>query len=190
MEYPSKTFFTKYSSAEANLFRKACFEITSVAIKLVRVNINTTSRYDEHIAQRLGSLVIDNERLDMNTFVENTPIRVDIEGPKTFTTEDIPEIPWFLPTGDHVPIMELRKGEKLNIDLYLGKGTSYDHVKWRPFSVCTFKEANGGHEIYVESNGILSPETIINRANGLMKKAAERQPTTMFFNFIVPEKYK
>jgi len=168
--------------AEVNILRRAIMsEIETYAIDIVIFNTNTSPRHDEVIAQRLGLVVIDN-----TTFVPpvdgDMKVHIDVQGPRIFTTKDIPDLPFVC----HPNIAELRVGQRITCDCIVKKGQGKTHIKWRPISVFTFKAVEGGHQISFKGVGMMTGEEIIRQGLAKMGDAARRTPMTIFSHQLVP----
>lgn len=168
--------------SEVNMLRRAILsELDTYAIDIVVFNINTSARHDEIVALRLGQLVIDNTRFvppqegDFRT-------TIDVSGPKIFTTDDIPNLPFKFKT----PIMALKAGQRIMCDVIVKKGQGKIHVKWRPVSRLNFTEVSGGYKITMKEIGMLTGEEIFRRGLEKMKAASERQPINLFSHPLIP----
>jgi len=175
--------FLTHDISEANLLRSAILsEIETYTIDTVVFHVNTSSRHDEIIALRLGQLVLDHSRLEVDDNVDYK-IHIDVQGPSEFTTDDIPELPFRLKT----PIATLKAGQRIVCDVFLKKGQGKQHVKWRPVSTVTLREHPRGYLISFKSIGMLWPPDIFEYGYNKMADAARRPPITLFSHPLVPE---
>jgi hypothetical protein len=115
--------------------------IETYAVKYVTFYENTGPREEEILALRFGQLVIDNQRLR----IPNKELIVPFSfiGPGSFTTKDLPDLPFQRET----PIVTLKANQEITGELRIRKGTSKEHVKWRPISTLTFKSLVEGQFI-------------------------------------------
>lgn len=177
----SALFLTK-DIAEANMLRRAILsEIDTYAIDIVIFQTNTSPRHDEIIALRLGQVVIDHSRF-VPPEEGNFKTHIDVQGPKEFTTNDIPELPFKYMT----PIATLKAGQRIICDVIVKQGQGKQHVKWRPVSTVTLNEVDEGYKITVKDIGMLSGPEIFAAGISKMKAAAHRPPITLFSHPLVP----
>lgn len=176
--------FRTKNVATVNLLRRAILsEIETYAIDIVIFHTNTSPRHDEVIALRLGQLVIDHSKFQPPApGAEDIKIRINVNGPLIFTTDNIPNLPFKYKT----PIAELRHGQQIICDCIVKKGTGAMHVKWRPISKFTFTEVNDGYLISFKDIGMLSGREIIEKGMEKINLAAERPPSTIFSQIVVP----
>jgi DNA-directed RNA polymerase alpha subunit len=122
-------------------------------------------------------LVIDNEK-----FIESDKkIRTDVTGPLLVTTKHIPEVPFTYET----PICYLTENQRLVFDVVIRKGKAKQHIKWRPVSSVSLKEADGKIKISYKNIGMLSDKNIIERAVLGMKDSANQTPQTIFSKVVL-----
>jgi DNA-directed RNA polymerase alpha subunit len=176
-----------------NMLRRAIMsEIETYAIDIVIFSENSSARHDEIIALRLGQLVIDHTlfvptKIQGDILMDDEPsfkTNIIATGPKVFTTNDIPELPFKYET----PIMVLRENENIKCEVIVKKGQGKIHAKWKPVSVVSIMELDQGakHKITFKSVGMMSGEEILRKGIEKMKAAAERVPTTQFTRQVVP----
>lgn len=168
--------------AEANLLRRAILsEIETYAINYVIFQVNTSARHEEVLSLRLGQLPIDHSRY---THPQEGDFRgrIDVTGPALFTTNDIKDLPF----KNVTPIIELREGQRILCDYIVTKGTGKEHAKWKPVSTCSFTQVNGGYQIRFVDVEMLSPEDIIRQGLSKMVDAANRVPSSLFCQVLVP----
>lgn len=172
--------FLSNNVLEANLLRRIILtEIETYCIDIVIFYINTSSRHDEIIALRLGQLVIDHERY---THKENQRIRIDVQGPKEFTTDDIA-----LPFKYKTPIMVLRDNERIACDVIVKKGQAKQHVKWRPVSTVVMQPQDDNFKFTIRTIGMMSGKEILSQAiQKLQTGNFDKKGTTMFSNPEIP----
>lgn len=176
-EITTAIFLTK-DITEANLLRRSILsEIETYAIDIVIFYINTSSRHDEIIALRLGQLVIDHEKYEHN----ETPIRINVKGPKEFSTKDIK-----LPFKYETPIMVLREGETIICDVIVKKGQGKQHVKWRPVSTVSIKEVDEGFKFTIKGIGMMSGDKILLKGLEKIKEASKSPAINLFSKPMVP----
>jgi DNA-directed RNA polymerase alpha subunit len=169
--------------AEANLLKRAILsEIETYAIDIVIFQVNTSPRHDEVIALRLAQLVIDHSEFvppEQGDF----RLSINVRGPKEFTTQDIPSLPFKYVT----PITELKQGQQIICDAIVKRGQAKQHVKWRPVSKVIIKEVDGGILFTIKDIGMLPPEQIFAKGYEKILDAAQRRPITLFSHPLIPE---
>jgi DNA-directed RNA polymerase II subunit RPB3 len=168
-----------------NLLRRAIMsEIDTYAIDIVIFNVNTSARHDEVLALRLGLLVIDHNRF-VAPGDDEEPFKTSIKvtGPKLFSTNDIPDLPFKYET----PIIPLRENESIECEVIVKKGQGKVHAKWKPVSVVSIKELDQGkHKLTFKGIGMMSGEEIVRKGIEKIRAAAEREPATPFTRQVVP----
>lgn len=174
------------SESKVNMYARAIMsEIETYAIHYVIFHINTSSVYEEQIALRFGMCPINNEEY---VHSDDLRARVDVKNeedePIWVTTDDIPNIPF----RDRHPIVMLRKDERLLCDIVVRKGTSAQHVKFRPLCNFQFTRIEGGFQIRIKTVGMLNGETVLRRGYEKIEKAAKRGAIATYFKPYVPEK--
>lgn len=165
-----------------NLLRRAILsEIETYAIDIVIFDINTSPRYDEVIALRLGQLVIDHTKLGM----EGTDLKthIDFSGPGEFTSDDIIGIPFKYKT----PIATLLKDQRIKCDVIVKKGQGKTHVKWRPVSTVTITQVETGYRLAFKNIGMMPGDQIVNEGFSRMEDALHREPVNLFFSLVLDD---
>lgn len=181
----AEALFETDNIAEANLLRRAIMsEIETYAIHIVSFDYNSSSRHDSILAHRLGLLVINNENFVPDENGEKI-VHIDVSGPHEFTTDDIPDLDFKYKT----PIAKLRDGERVKCSCIVRKGTSKDHVKWRPVSTVTMKKVENGHGYIfnIKGIGMLDVARIFELGHEKIISAAKVPPKTLFFRPVVPD---
>jgi len=172
--------------AWVNLLRRAIMsEIDTYAIDIVIFNKNTSARHDEIIALRLGQLVIDHTIfVSPKENEHNFKTRINITGPKWFTSSDIPGLPFKYET----PIMQLRDNETIDCYVIVKKGQGKIHAKWKPISIISIMDLDQGkrHNITFKSIGMMPGREILQKGIDKMRAAAEREPSNQFTRQVVP----
>jgi DNA-directed RNA polymerase subunit D len=149
----AKFVLSNVSAAFANSVRRAMIaDVPTLAIDYVNIYDNTSVLYDEQLALRLSliPLVTDSE-----TYVpqaecdvcegEGCPacelsLTLSAEGPGTVYSKDlISSDPKIQPADPNVPIVELKKGQKLVIEAIAHMGYGRDSVKWQAGIACGYK---------------------------------------------------
>lgn len=181
----TKALFKTKDVAEANMLRRAILtEVETYAIDIVVFQENHSARHDELLALRFGQCVIDNVQyekiLDPN---HDTQVRLEVEGPKVVTTDDIP----LLPFAKTTPIITLLAGQRIICDLVVKKGIGRTHVKWSPVSTCVFREAPEGFDFVVKELGMLPGSEIFQRGYEKILKAASRPAADIFSQTLLPK---
>ncbi|MFH1586941.1 MAG: DNA-directed RNA polymerase subunit D [Candidatus Diapherotrites archaeon] len=113
--------------------------VPTLAVEDVSVYENSSILFDEFIAQRIGFLPI---RTDPKRYKagEKVTFMLEKEGPGTVYSRDIkstdPKIEIEL---KKVPILKIKKGQKIKMEMKAAVGTGREHVKWQP-AVISYQE--------------------------------------------------
>jgi len=113
--------------------------VPTLAIEKVSVYENSSILFDEFIAQRVGLLPI---RADPKRYGagEKVTFILEKEGPGNVYSKDIkstdPKIEIEL---KKVPIVKLKKGQKIKLEMKATVGSGKEHVKWQP-AVISYQE--------------------------------------------------
>ncbi|MDI6888273.1 MAG: DNA-directed RNA polymerase subunit D [Methanocellales archaeon] len=139
------------SSAFANALRRSMMaEVPSLAIDDVNIYENTSVLYDEVLALRLGLIPL---RTDLDLYVLRSECKCEdgcprcqvsltlsVEGPKTVYSGDLQSSdPKVVPTETDIPIVKLKKDQKLVLEAIARLGKGKDHAKWQPAVACGYK---------------------------------------------------
>jgi DNA-directed RNA polymerase subunit D len=149
----AKFVLSKVSTAFANSIRRAMIaDVATLAIEYVNIYDNTSVLYDEQLALRLSLIPLIT---DIETYVpqaecdvcegEGCPacevsLTLSAEGPGTVYSRDlISSDPKIQPADPNVPLVELKKGQKLVIEAIAHMGYGRDSVKWQAGIACGYK---------------------------------------------------
>lgn len=170
---------TKKPSIVNILKRAILSEIETYAIDVVIFDTNTSARYDEIIALRLGQLAINHTKLTS----EDREFKgyIDFTGPGELTSDDIQGIPFAYKT----PIVTLLKNQSVKCQLIAKKNIGRTHVKWRPVSTVSITEVENGYRLAYKSIGMMSGDQIFREAQAKMENVLEREPINLFFSLII-----
>jgi len=138
-----------------NSIRRTCIaEVPTMAIDDVIFLDNTSALYDEIIAHRLGliPLTTDLERYKPPEECKNAQLSdaecyvrlfLDVKAEKdeevVYSGDLKSEDPLVRPVYDKIPIVVLRKGQKVVLEAYARLGRGKEHAKWSPATVSAFK---------------------------------------------------
>lgn len=165
----------------ANLVKRAILaHVPTYTIDLVIFDVNTSVRYDEVLALRLGQLVIDHTRY---TGGDGFKTQLSVKGPKEVTSDDIPGIPFAFPT----PLVTLLEGQEIRCELVVKEGLAKTHVKWRPVSTVTLSKEGDLFKLTVKSIGMMPGEEIVKVALTKLEEAANERPINLFFRILNEE---
>ena len=122
------TFISDMDVGLANAIRRNVDEIPILAIEDVDIYKNDSALYDEIIAQRLGLIVLKNQKLKKNQIIE-MKLKSKGNGEKTKVLAE--------GLGDNVihpktPIILLEEGQELEIVAKAKMGKGADHAKFSP----------------------------------------------------------
>ena len=115
--------------AFANGVRRAILaDVPTLSIDSVRVIENSSVMFDEQIALRLGLVPLstpDNYRPD-----EAVTLAIDVEGPSTAYSGDLVSTDdQVQPADENVPIIDLKEGQRLELEADARLGVGKDHAK-------------------------------------------------------------
>ena len=149
----AKFVLSRVSTAFANGIRRAMIaDVPTLAIEYVNIYDNTSVLYDEQLALRMSLIPIVT---DIETYVpqaecdvcggEGCPacevsLTLSSEGPGTVYSRDlISSDPKIQPADPNIPIVELKKGQKLVLEAIAHMGYGRDNVKWQAGVACGYK---------------------------------------------------
>ena len=115
--------------AFANGVRRAILaDVPTLSIDSVRVIENSSVMFDEQIALRLGLIPLttpDDYRPD-----DEVTLAIDVEGPATAYSGDlVSNDEQVQPAEENVPIIELKEGQRLELEADAALGRGKDHAK-------------------------------------------------------------
>ena len=149
----AKFVLSKISTSFANGIRRAMIaDVPTLAIEYVNLYDNTSVLYDEQLTLRLSLIPIVT---DVETYVPQAEcdvcggvgcpacevsLTLSAEGPGTVYSRDlISSDPKIQPADPNVPIVELRKGQKLVLEAIAHMGYGRDSVRWQAGVACGYK---------------------------------------------------
>ena len=107
-------------------------QVPSIAVDTVRVYENNSVLFDEYLTQRLGLLPLKG---DVNEFRKDEKItfKLEAEGPCTVYSKDLKSLTAKVEVAEKgIPIVKLRKGQKVKLEAIAKAGRGKEHVKWQP----------------------------------------------------------
>ncbi|MFB6119664.1 MAG: DNA-directed RNA polymerase subunit D [Halobacteriaceae archaeon] len=115
--------------ALANGIRRAIVaDVPTATIDTVRFVENSSVMFDEQLALRLGLVPLTTP--DDLTEETTVTLALDVEGPETAYSGDlVSEDPHVEPATDNVPIIDLKEGQRLEIEAEAVLGRGRDHAK-------------------------------------------------------------
>lgn len=149
----AKFVLSNVSTAFANSIRRAMIaDVPTLAIEYVNIYDNTSVLYDEQLALRLSliPIVTDSETYTPQAECdvcggEGCPacelsLTLSAEGPGSVYSKDlISSDPKIHPADPNIPIVELKKGQKLVLEAIARMGYGRDSVKWQAGIACGYK---------------------------------------------------
>ena len=126
----SATFLVRgVTPAFANGIRRAMIaDVPTLSVDTVRVIENSSVMFDEQIALRLGLIPLttpDDYRPD-----DTVTLAIDVEGPATAYSGDlVSSDEQVQPADENVPIIELKEGQRLELEADAKLGYGKDHAK-------------------------------------------------------------
>ena len=150
------TFMLKDATpAYANALRRSIIELVpTMAIEDVELVKNSSALYDEVIAHRLGLIPI---KTDLKGYTPRDKCTCDgagcakctvhmtlkAKGPSIVKAGDLnSRDPKIKPIYPEMPIVQLLKGQELEIECVVQLGRGREHIKWAPASAWFTNEAN------------------------------------------------
>jgi DNA-directed RNA polymerase subunit D len=149
----AKFVLSKVSTSFANGIRRAMIaDVPTLAIEFLNLYDNTSVLYDEQLTLRLSLIPLVT---DIETYVPQTEcdvcrgegcpacevsLTLSSEGPGTVYSRDlISSDPKIQPADPNIPIVELKKGQKLVLEAIAHMGYGRDSVKWQAGVACGYK---------------------------------------------------
>ncbi|WP_181691788.1 DNA-directed RNA polymerase subunit D [Natronomonas sp. LN261] len=128
-ERSAKFLVRGITPAFANGIRRAMIaDVPTLSVDTVRVIENSSVMFDEQIALRLGLIPLttpDDYRPE-----ETVTLAIDVEGPATAYSGDLVSSDAKVqPAEEHVPIIDLKEGQRLELEADAELGYGKDHAK-------------------------------------------------------------
>lgn len=116
--------------ALANGIRRAMIaDVPTLSIDTVRMIENSSVMFDEQLGLRLGLVPLTTDLDDFEEGDEVT-LTLDVEGPETAYSGDLEcEDPTVEPADDHIPIIDLKEGQRLQLEADAVLDSGKDHAK-------------------------------------------------------------
>jgi DNA-directed RNA polymerase subunit D len=150
----AKFVLSRASTAFANGIRRAMIaDVPTLAIEYVNLYDNTSVLYDEQLALRLSLIPLVTDIETYRPQVEcdcggagcpacEVSLTLSAEGPGIVHSSDlISADPKIQPADPNVPIVELKKGQKLVLEAIAHMGYGRDSVRWQAGVACGYKNA-------------------------------------------------
>jgi len=132
---------------------------------------NTSSLFDEYIANRIGLVPI----LTPDGYTEKDIIlfSLDKSGPGTVYSKSLKSSDAKVEVANEgIPIIKLSEGQQLRIEAKARLGTAKEHARFQP-GLIAFERKGDSFEVMVESFGQLSPKEIILKASEILEEKLE-----------------
>lgn len=113
--------------------------IPTLAIENIAIYENSSILFDEFLGHRLGLVPIS---MDLKGYQEGGKVKMTLvkEGPCMVYSKDIKSKDHKVEVAaKNIPIVKLKKGQKIKLEMEAVVGTGKEHVKWQP-AVVAFKE--------------------------------------------------
>ncbi|MEF8841710.1 MAG: DNA-directed RNA polymerase subunit D [Haloarculaceae archaeon] len=116
--------------AFANGVRRAIIaDVPTMSIDTVRMIENSSVMFDEQIAHRLGLVPLSTPEDEFREG-ESVTLALDVTGPDTAYSGDIvTSEPLVTPADENIPIIELKEGQRLELEAEAVMGRGKDHAK-------------------------------------------------------------
>ena len=162
--------------ASANSLRRIMMsEIPTMAVDEIDFYENTSSMFDEYIAQRIGLIPLTT---DLKTYTEKDSaiFTLDAQGPKTVYSGELKgKDPKVTPAIEDIPIMKLAENQSLRLEAKAVLGTGKQHAKYQP-CLCSYnsqKTDETKFDFEVESFGNFKPEELLKTAQKILLEKIE-----------------
>ena len=128
----SRLLLKGIDAALLNSVRRAALkDVPVLAIENVSIYQNDSALFDEFLAHRLGLLAIKTDKTYKTG--DKVKMQLEVEGPDTVYGKQIKSAdPKVSVVDKNVPIVKLKKGQKIKLEMEAVVGTGQDHVKWQP----------------------------------------------------------
>jgi len=148
--------------------------VPAMAVKTITLYENSSILYEEMIAQRIGLIPLST---DLKTYQikddkykpgdarYECSLLLEKEGPGTVYSGDIKSSdPKIKPIYDNIPIVKLREGQKLKMEMTAGLGFITEHAKYQ-CAICSYgQKADDEFEFFVESFNNMSAREVLDKA--------------------------
>ncbi|MCD6434358.1 MAG: DNA-directed RNA polymerase subunit D [Candidatus Diapherotrites archaeon] len=124
------------SNSFINSIRRAMMNnVPTFAIENVRIYENSSSLFDEFIAHRLALIPLSYSGSKIKEG-EKIKILLEAEGPGTVYSKELKSTdPKLEVVSKSIPIIKLKKGQKIKMELEAVAGVGKEHAKWQPATV-------------------------------------------------------
>jgi len=147
------------------LRRTAMNSVPTIAIENIAIYRNDSVLFDEYIASRLGSLPLKLKRPVKKG--EKIKLILNTKGPKTVYGKDIDsKNPDVEVINKETPIVKLKEGQALKLEMEAIVSTGKDHTKWQPGIIAY-------NEVPEIKNLVEKPKNAQKIVNSCPKKALE-----------------
>jgi len=148
------------STALVNAVRRTGMSRVQVfAIDKVTVYENSSSLFDEYIANRVGLIPITTP--DGYTEKDVILFSLDKDGPGTVYSKSLKSADSKVEVAnDDIPIIKLAEGQQLRIEAKARLGTAKEHARFQP-GILSYEKTGDTFNMFVETFGQLSPKDIL-----------------------------
>jgi len=150
-ERSAKFLLSNTTAAFANGIRRAMLaDVPTLAIDDVNIYNNTSVVFDEQLALRMGLIPLTTDIEDFIPQAECTcedgcpacqvSLTLSAEGPKMIQSGDmVSSDPKVQPADLNIPIIDLKKNQKVFLEAIAHMGYGKDHAKWQAGVACGYK---------------------------------------------------
>lgn len=154
----AKFVLSNVRTAFANSIRRAMIvDVPTLAIEYANIYDNTSVIYDEQLALRLSLIPLttdiesympqakcpnckDKEEAERGCPICEVSLTLSAEGPcMVFSKDMVSSDPQIRPADGNIPIVDLKKGQKLVLEAIAHMGYGRDSVKWQAGVACGYK---------------------------------------------------
>jgi DNA-directed RNA polymerase subunit D len=128
----SRLLLKGIDAALLNSIRRAAVkDVPTLAIENVNIYQNDSVLFDEFLAHRLGLLALKADK--SYKLGDKVKLQLEIEGPDTVYSRNIKSNdPKVSVVDKNVPLVKIKKGQKVKLELEAVVGTGAKHVRWQP----------------------------------------------------------
>jgi len=129
---------------------------------------NTSSLFDEYIANRIGLIPISTP--DGYTEKDVILFSLDKDGPGTVYSKGLKSADSKVEVAnDDIPIIKLAEGQQLRVEAKARLGTAKEHARFQP-GIIAYEKKGDTFEVVVESFGQLSPKDILTKSAEIIEE--------------------
>ncbi|MGB9729316.1 MAG: DNA-directed RNA polymerase subunit D [Thermoprotei archaeon] len=126
-----------------NAIRRATINrVPTMAIDTVIILENSSVMYDEILAHRLGLIPLTTDLDEIRpdtTAILKLEVKATSDNQVVYSSQLISSDPNIKPAWNNIPIILLKKGQRIQLEAMARLGMGSEHAKWQPVSVSAYK---------------------------------------------------